>query len=199
MPGPGFAAGPCLFKDTMQLAAFSNNSFILGHSAMLVNEGLPLYVVDRVAERFALQDLTVGILGMAFKGESDDIRSSLSYKLRRILRFKAREVLCTDPYVSTDPSLLRLDEVLAGSDVLILGAPHHEYAGLVTDKPVARCLEPPRRRRPDVSPDASIVIPAFNEDDAIIRCIERITAAVRCSTRDPRHRRLPGGHDVAPR
>ena len=39
MPGAGFAAGPCLFKDTMQLAAFTDNSFILGHSAMLVNEG----------------------------------------------------------------------------------------------------------------------------------------------------------------
>ena len=47
-PGPGFAAGPCLFKDTMQLAAFTDNSFALGHSAMLINEGLPLYLVSRL-------------------------------------------------------------------------------------------------------------------------------------------------------
>ena len=46
-PGAGFAAGPCLLKDTMQLAAFSDNTFALGHSAMLVNEGLPLYLVSR--------------------------------------------------------------------------------------------------------------------------------------------------------
>src|SRR6185436_13811931 len=46
MPGPGFAAGPCLLKDTMQLAAFSRNSFPLGHAAMLVNEGLPARLVD---------------------------------------------------------------------------------------------------------------------------------------------------------
>ncbi len=33
MPGPGFAAGPCLLKDTMQLAAFNNNNFTLGHAS----------------------------------------------------------------------------------------------------------------------------------------------------------------------
>ena len=34
--------------------------------------------------------MTVGILGMAFKGESDDNRSSLSYKLKRVLNVRAR-------------------------------------------------------------------------------------------------------------
>ena len=82
---PGFAAGPCLLKDTMQLAAFNRNNFVLGHSAMLINEGLPLYLVSRLEERFDLAELTVGILGMAFKGGSDDPRESLAYKLRKIL------------------------------------------------------------------------------------------------------------------
>jgi UDP-N-acetyl-D-mannosaminuronic acid dehydrogenase len=136
MPGPGFAAGPCLFKDTMQLAAFNNNNFVLGHSAMLINEGLPLYLVSRLEDRFDLAGMTVGILGMAFKAGSDDTRSSLAYKLRRILGFKARDVLCTDPYVTTDPTLHPLDHVLASSDVLVVAAPHDEYRGLRTDKPV---------------------------------------------------------------
>ncbi len=74
----------------MQLAAFSDNQFALGHSAMLVNEGLPLYLVSRLEQRFDLADMTVGILGMAFKGGSDDIRSSLSYKLRRVLSLQGR-------------------------------------------------------------------------------------------------------------
>lgn len=130
MPGPGFAAGPCLFKDTMQLAAFSDNSFVLGHSAMLVNEGLPLYVVTQLEKRLDLETLRVGILGMAFKGDSDDIRSSLSYKLKRILEFRAAEVLCTDPYVTNDDRLLPLEQVLERADVLILAAPHRVYRDL---------------------------------------------------------------------
>ena len=85
-----------------------------------------------------LSTLTVGILGMAFKAESDDIRSSLSYKLKRILKFKAKAVLCTDPYVTaaTDASLVPLEEVLAQADILVIGAPHPEYRGLETQLPI---------------------------------------------------------------
>jgi UDP-N-acetyl-D-mannosaminuronic acid dehydrogenase len=137
MPAAGFAAGPCLFKDTMQLAAYNDNNFPLGHSAMAVNEGLPLYVVHRLEQRFDLQSMTVGILGMAFKAGSDDIRSSLSYKLKRILEFKAGAVLCTDPYVTTDPHLLPLEEVIARSDLLVVGAPHPDYRGLEPGQPAA--------------------------------------------------------------
>ena len=137
MPGAGFAAGPCLFKDTMQLAAFTDNSFILGHSAMLVNEGLPLYLVSKLEESYDLENCRVGILGMAFKSESDDIRSSLSYKLKRILEFRAKQVLCTDPYVTVDPNLQPLDTVLANSDILIIGAPHKQYRELSPSIPVA--------------------------------------------------------------
>lgn len=130
LPGAGFTAGPCLLKDTMQLAAFHRNDFPLGHAAMQVNEGLPLYLVDRIEARFDLAATSVGILGMAFKAESDDVRSSLSYKVRRLLQLRAREVLCTDPYVTSDPALLPLSEVLDRAELLVLGAPHRAYLEL---------------------------------------------------------------------
>jgi UDP-N-acetyl-D-mannosaminuronic acid dehydrogenase len=134
-PKAGFAAGPCLFKDTMMLSSFSGNQYFLGHAAMLVNEGLPQFVVERIKQHRDLKGQTVGILGMAFKGESDDIRASLSYKLKKLLNFEASEVLCTDEFVK-GPDILPLQEVLDRSDVLILAAPHRAYRELRTKKPV---------------------------------------------------------------
>ena len=136
MPGAGFAAGPCLFKDTMQLAAFNNNNFTLGHSSMMINEGLPLYLVSRIEKKYDLTKMTVGVLGMAFKAESDDIRSSLSYKLKRILRFKALEVVCADSLVRDDDGLISEIELLQKSDLIVIGAPHRRYASLEISKPV---------------------------------------------------------------
>ncbi|MFZ0180546.1 MAG: nucleotide sugar dehydrogenase [Candidatus Dormiibacterota bacterium] len=136
LPGAGLTAGPCLLKDTMQITAFAENRFTLGHAAVMVNEGVPLYVLGKLEQRFDLTALTVGLLGMAFKAESDDTRSSLSYKLKRILTGKAARVLCTDPYVAGDPDIVPFDAVVAESDLLIIAAPHREYADLRTTKPV---------------------------------------------------------------
>jgi UDP-N-acetyl-D-mannosaminuronic acid dehydrogenase len=130
LPGPGFAAGPCLFKDTMQLAAFTSDHFPLGQAAMQVNEGLPAYIVSALERRYdGLTGKTVGILGMAFKAESDDPRASLSYKLRKLLSWAGARVLATDPYVQDD-RLVSLECVVRESDILILGAPHKPYRSL---------------------------------------------------------------------
>ena len=137
IPRSGFAAGPCLVKDTMQLSAFARNQFSLGHSALLINEGLVLHVVEDLRRRYDLSNLTVGLLGMAFKAESDDVRASLSYKFKKVLIGHTRGVLTTDPFVTTDPELRPLDEVIAKSDLLILCAPHAVYRDInVRGKPV---------------------------------------------------------------
>lgn len=127
LAGAGFAAGPCLFKDVMQLVAFSNNQFSLGQAAMLVNEGLPQFIVDRILRKYNLESLTVGLLGMAFKADSDDPRASVSYKLKKILAFRAKSVLTTDPHVRGDPEILPLEEVISRSDILVLCVPHSAY------------------------------------------------------------------------
>jgi UDP-N-acetyl-D-mannosaminuronic acid dehydrogenase len=132
LPGPGFAAGPCLLKDTMQLSAYTPDHFPMGQAAMQINEGLPNYIVDTLNSRRPLQGQTVGILGMAFKGESDDPRASLSYKVRKLAAFKGARVMCTDPFID-DPSFDPLEKVLSESDVLVIAAPHRAYRTLDLD------------------------------------------------------------------
>ncbi len=128
-PRAGLAAGPCLFKDTVQLGAFHNNAFFMGQAAVMINEGLPNYLVQRIGRRFDLKNSVAGILGMTFKAESDDPRDSLAFKLRKILQVECKEVLCADPYL-VDESLSPQDEVLRRADVLFIGSPHAAYKKL---------------------------------------------------------------------
>ena len=127
IPTPGFAAGPCLVKDTMQLLAFARNEFSFGNAAIMVNEGLPLHIIADLRRKYELSKMTVGLLGMAFKAEVDDARASLSYKLKNALLGHAKDVLTTDPFVTDDSELLPFDEVVTRSDVLILCTPHRCY------------------------------------------------------------------------
>jgi UDP-N-acetyl-D-mannosaminuronic acid dehydrogenase len=129
LPTAGFAAGPCLLKDTMQLAAFNNHNFLLGHAAMMTNEGLPNFLVEDLRRRWDLGRTTVGILGMAFKADVDDIRDSLSYKLGKILRFHGARVLYSDEFAQ-DPTFIPKEKLLADADVVIVGVPHTAYRQL---------------------------------------------------------------------
>jgi len=126
IPGPGFAAGPCLMKDTMQLFAFEKQKFILGQVAMTINEGLPNFIVERLSRKYDLSGKTIGILGMAFKAENDDIRDSLSYKLGKILRFAGATVLYSDEYVK-DKTFISKEDLVQQADIVIIGVPHNAY------------------------------------------------------------------------
>lgn len=129
LPGPGFAAGPCLMKDTMQLTAFDQFAFPLGAAAITVNEGLPNFLVQRLAERRDLTRTKVGILGMAFKADVDDIRESLSYKLGKILRFRGAQVSYSDEHAQ-DPTFIPKEDLVRRNDVVIVGVPHWAYRDL---------------------------------------------------------------------
>ena len=135
LPGAGFTDGPCLFKDTKQLSVANQSNFVMGNAAIEINDGLPSYIVNRLSLKHNLSELTVGILGMAFKGESDDTRSSLSYSVKNLLNEQCRKVLTHDPYVKNDKDLVSLQEILDNSDILLIGAPHKMYKSVSTPKP----------------------------------------------------------------
>ena len=140
-PKSGFAAGPCLFKDTIQLEAFSRKNFSLGKAAININETLPDFLVDRIKLKYDLSFIKVGILGMSFKPDNDDFRESLAYKLRKILTYENAIVMCTDPYIN-DPSFFKLNEVLTQCKIIFIGCPHAEYKNVnLGEVEVVNCWE----------------------------------------------------------
>lgn len=133
LPLPGFAAGPCLVKDTQQLDYYSSN-FLLGRSALIINEKFPEFILNKLTENFDLQNMTVGILGMTFKANVDDFRSSLSFSLKHLLENKAKEVYCSDTELQ-EPYFIDTLTLIEISDIVIVATPHTAYKNLMITKP----------------------------------------------------------------
>ena len=140
MPGAGFAAGPCLFKDTMQLAAFNDNNFALGHAAMLVNEGLPLYLVSAGSSGsydLADHDRRHPRHGVQGRVRRHPVEPVLQAQAHPRVQGAAR-CSCTDPYVTDRRRpACRWSEVLEQADLLVVGDAAPGVPRSVTDKPVA--------------------------------------------------------------
>ena len=125
-PKSGFAAGPCLLKDTMQLSAYSRQLFTFGHSAMLVNETLPEFLISDLKKTHVLQNKNVGILGMTFKPNNDDIRDSLAFRLKKKLEYEGCRVFCSDQYLK-DKYLVSINKIIKNCKIIFIGCPHDIY------------------------------------------------------------------------
>ena len=129
IPSAGFTAGPCLLKDTMQLSSFFNHKFPLFRSAMLINENLPKFIIEELSKRYNLKNKTIGVLGLSFKAENDDIRDSLSIKLLKILKLKKLKTLQSDEYYKNSKNVDK-KTLIKKSDIIILATPHKAYKNL---------------------------------------------------------------------
>ena len=129
----GFTAGPCLLKDTMQLSSFYKKQFNIGYEAMKINEGIPKYILKEVLKIKNIKKKVIGVLGMSFKAETDDIRDSLSIVLVNILKKKKLNVLTSDEYYKHKKNVKK-DFLIKKSDVIIIGAPHKKYLNLKIPK-----------------------------------------------------------------
>ncbi len=139
-PDSGFSAGPCLLKDTMQLASYSRDNFSLGHESMIINETLPNLLVTKLKLKTKLFGKKIGILGMTFKPNNDDYRDSLAFKLKKILQFEGAKVYCSDVYINKK-EFYNISTVLNSCKIIFIGCPHDEYKKIKfsKDKLIINC------------------------------------------------------------
>jgi UDPglucose 6-dehydrogenase len=102
--GAGFG-GSCFPKDVMALIGKAKEQGyepLLLNSVVKVNEAQPLLMVDLLESRLGdLRGLTIAVLGLAFKNDTDDIRESRSIPVVRALLDKGAVVTAYDP-MATD-------------------------------------------------------------------------------------------------
>lgn len=129
---PGLSGGPCLFKDgffLIQDLPFAD----LVSTSWKINESMPLLLVKQIREMMSLEGKKVVILGMAFKAESDDIRESLSFKVRKAFLRARANVTLHDPYV-TEYENQKIEknvlEAIKDAEVVFIATNHKVYKEL---------------------------------------------------------------------
>ena len=135
IPTAGFAAGPCLYKDTTQLNAFLKKSFSLGSVSTKINQGLPNFIYKKLLLKFKdqLKSKIIGILGISFKSDIDDLRDSLALELLNLLKKHKLNVMFSDEYASLKNNVSK-EKLISKSDIIIIGSPHTIYKKLIIPK-----------------------------------------------------------------
>lgn len=133
---PGLTGGPCLFKDGFFLINDLPFADLISTS-WKINESVPVLLVKRVRERMKLDGKKVAILGLAFKAEIDDIRESLSFKVRKALLRERAKVALHDPYVKEYSNQVIEKDVykaIEGADLIFIATRHKAYTKLNLQK-----------------------------------------------------------------
>jgi len=142
-PGPG-VGGHCLPVDPLFLAENSDRARLV-ECARRVNDSMPGHVVDKLrSELGPLTERRIAVLGVAYKGNVDEIRNSPGLAVAHALRAAGMKsgrvtdggsttvsVSITDPHVQNPLlELTPLEQALAGADAAVVTAAHDEYRSL---------------------------------------------------------------------
>ena len=144
IPGPG-VGGSCLNKDPFILRGILRKFGLeleMIRSAQHVNSYMPVHVAELVT-RFRSNG-TVALLGVAFKGDTDDTRFTPSYTVKSELSRRKFKVTLTDPFVSGEGIFKDLYESCNGANIAVILTDHSEYRnidltrlkGLMADDPL---------------------------------------------------------------
>lgn len=146
--GIGFG-GSCFRKDVSALA-WKGGELGVGtpilHSVIAQNDAQPLRIVEMLTSRMDVAGRRIGVLGLSFKPETDDIRDAPSIIVVRSLLEKGASVVAYDPMAEENFSKLfpqvsyakNASEVVASTDSVLVLTEWKEFAdpSLYGDKPV---------------------------------------------------------------
>ncbi len=139
---PGFTAGTCLRKDFTFSEERSNAPGML-LAVSRVNESVPHFLVQGMKRRSpeaSLNGRKVAVLGLAFKGDTDDERDSLAHKLVRLLERELADVAVHDPLVASPTQ--SLEETLHEANVVVVAANHAAFEPRATRAAIGALAAP---------------------------------------------------------
>lgn len=101
-PGPGWG-GSCLPKDThalLQIAEAAGHDFELLSATINTNERQSRLIIDKIANAVGgLEGKKLGLLGLAFKAGTNDLRDSPALKIAGLLKAEGAELVAYDPAI----------------------------------------------------------------------------------------------------
>lgn len=133
-PGPG-VGGHCIAVDPWFLVEAAPEEARLIGLARQVNDDMPFHVVE-LAEKATegIDNPVIAALGVTYKANVDDIRSSPALEIIRQLLQKGYQVRACDPHVQELPGesvpLFPLQSALQGADCLLLLVDHNQFRAL---------------------------------------------------------------------
>jgi UDP-N-acetyl-D-mannosaminuronic acid dehydrogenase len=129
-PGPG-VGGHCIAIDPMFLVEKSNKARIVT-LAREINSSMPIHVGKMIHEMIKdVKNPMITLLGLAYKGNVNDIRESPTFKIKRIAENEGISVKIYDPLVHDFPeNSSTLDEATKNSDCLVLVTDHELFKAI---------------------------------------------------------------------
>ena len=130
-PGPG-VGGHCIAVDPWFIVDGAPDEARLIRTAREVNDAKPDWVVERVTARASqVKEPVIACLGLSFKANVDDLRSSPAVDIvRRLQQREVGELLVVEPHLESHPefALTRLDEALARANIVLVLVDHKTFA-----------------------------------------------------------------------
>ena len=140
-PGPG-VGGHCLAIDPYFICAKAPGEAKLIRQSMEINESMPGYVAEKVKMLVKnVRDPKIALLGLAYKGNVDDVRESPALKVLQLLTEEGFCVTVYDPHVKKD-SCSSLKEAAEQADLAVVLTDHNEFRSL-PQKEMADCMRHP--------------------------------------------------------